>query len=76
MLVWSTFGGTWEAPGGGSFKFAVKRDLKQDQTVHMEWKLQFILYFSRECGLFYIGKYVFDLTSNKIFFVEMYFFVS
>ena len=45
----STFGGTWEDPGGGFFKFAVKRALKQDQIVHMEGKLQVILYFSREC---------------------------
>ena len=33
---------------GGLFKFAVKRALKQDQIVHMEGKLQVILYFSRE----------------------------
>ena len=30
MLVGSTFGGTWEDPGGVFFKFAVKRALKQD----------------------------------------------
>ena len=41
----STFGGTYEDPGGGFFEFAVKRALKQD---HMEGKLQVILYFSRE----------------------------
>ena len=35
MLVGSTFGGTWEDPGGAFFKFAVKRALKQDQIVHM-----------------------------------------
>ena len=50
MLVGSTFGGTWEDHGGGHFKVAVKRALKQDQIVHMEEKLQVILYFSRECG--------------------------
>ena len=48
-LVGSTFGGTWEDPGGGNFKFAVERALKQDQIVHMEGKLQLIRYFSREC---------------------------
>ena len=32
----STFGGTWEDPGGCFFKFTVKRALKQDQIVHME----------------------------------------
>ena len=42
-LVGSEFGGTWEDPGGGFFEFAVKRALKQDQIVHMEAKLQFIL---------------------------------
>ena len=45
----SEFGGTWEDPGGAFIKFAVKRALKQDQTLHMEEKLQFILYFSTEC---------------------------
>ena len=45
----SEFGGTWEDPGGVFFEFAVKRALKQDQIVHMEEKLQIILYFSREC---------------------------
>ena len=49
VLVGSTFGGTWEDPEGGIIKFAVKRALKQDQTLHMEGKLQFIRYFSREC---------------------------
>ena len=44
----SEFGGTWEDPGGSFFEFAVKRALKQDQIVHMEVKLQVILYFSRE----------------------------
>ena len=48
-LVGSEFGGTWEDPGGGFFKFAVKRALKQDQIVHMEGKLQVIRYFIREC---------------------------
>ena len=45
----SDFGGPWEEPGVDFFKFAVKRALKQDQIVHMEGKLQAILYFSREC---------------------------
>ena len=44
----SEFGGSWEDPGGGFIKFAVQRALKQDQTLHMEEKLQFIHYFSRE----------------------------
>ena len=44
----STFGATWEDPGGGFIKFAVTRALKQDQIVHMEVKFQVILYFSRE----------------------------
>ena len=59
MLVGSTFGGTWEDPGGGFFKFAVKRALKQDQTVHMEGKLQFIRYFSSQTYallIFYCNK--------------------
>ena len=51
----SEFGGTWEDPGGGFIKFAVKRALKQDQTLHMEEKLQFILYFSTEV----VSKYLF-----------------
>jgi len=42
-LAWSEIGDTWEDPVGGFFKFAVKRALKQDQIVHMEGKLQFIL---------------------------------
>ena len=50
-LVGSEFGGTWEDPGGGFIKFAVERALKQDQTLHMEEKLQFILYFSTEWRL-------------------------
>ena len=48
----STFGGTWEDPGGGFFEFAVKRAIKQDQIVHIEGKLQIIRYFSRECEIF------------------------
>ena len=39
-------GATWEDPGGGFIKFTVKRALKQDQTLYMEGKLQFILYFN------------------------------
>ena len=42
-IVGSKFGGTCreDPPGGGGFfKFAVKRALKQDQIVHMEGKLQ------------------------------------
>ena len=45
-LEGSVFWATWEDPGGGFIKFAVKRALKQDQTLHMEEKLRFILYFS------------------------------
>ena len=45
----SEFGSTWEDPGGGFINFAIQRALKQDQTLHMEGKLQFILYFSTEC---------------------------
>ena len=46
----SAFGGTWEDPGGGSLKLAVKRASKQDQTLHMEVKLHVILYFREEWG--------------------------
>ena len=35
-------------PEGGFIKFAVKRALKQDQTLHMEGKLHIILYFREE----------------------------
>ena len=48
----SAFGATWEDPEGGIIKFAVKRALKQDQTLHMEGKFYIILYFREEC----IGK--------------------
>ena len=51
-LVGSEFGGTWEDLGGCFSKFALKRALKQDQIVHMEGKLQVILYFSRECWVY------------------------
>ena len=50
----STFGVTWEDPEGGFIKFAIKRALKQDQTLHMEEKLQFIHYFSREWVIYII----------------------
>ena len=43
------FGATWKDPGGGFIKFTVTRALKQDQIVHMEEKLQVILYFRVEC---------------------------
>jgi len=46
--VGSTFGGIWDDPRGGFFKFAVKRAAKQDQTLHMEGKLHVILYFREE----------------------------
>ena len=36
MLVGFTFGAIWEDPADGFIKFAVHRDLKQDQTLHME----------------------------------------
>ena len=48
-LVGSAFGVTWEDPEGGFIKFAAKRALNQDQTLHMEEKLQIILYFIAEC---------------------------
>ena len=51
VLVGSAFGGTWEDPEGDFIKFAVNRASKQDQTLHMEGKLQFIRYFSRECAI-------------------------
>ena len=41
----SAFGAFWEDPEGGFIKFAVKRALKQNKTLHMEAKLQVILYF-------------------------------
>ena len=44
----SAFGATWEDPEGGIIKFAVKRALKQDQTLHMEGKLHIILYLREE----------------------------
>ena len=47
-LVGSTFGAIWEDPEDGFIKFAVKRALKQDQTLHMEGKLHVILYFRKE----------------------------
>ena len=46
-LVGSAFGAIWEDPGGSFIKFAVKRSLKQDQTLHMEGKLKGILSFGR-----------------------------
>ena len=49
MLVGSTLGGTWEDPGGGFFKFAVNRALKQDQIVDMEGKLLVICNISKGC---------------------------
>ena len=39
MIVGSEFGGNWEDPEGGFIKFAVKRALKHDQTLHMEGKI-------------------------------------
>ena len=41
-----TFGAISEDPAEGGFiKFAVKRALKQNKTLHMGAKLQVILYF-------------------------------
>ena len=51
VLVGSAFGAIWEDPEGSFNKFTVQRALKQDQTLHMEGKLQFILYLSTECRL-------------------------
>ena len=48
VLVGSAFEAVWEDSEGGFIKFAVKRDLKQDQTLHMERKLHVILYFREE----------------------------
>ena len=53
-------------PLGGFFKFVVKRALTQDQIVHMEGKLQVILYFSRECSTKEIAGVYF---SNSTYFV-------
>ena len=41
----SEFGAIWEDPEGGFIKLAVKRALKQDQTLHMEGKFHVIFYF-------------------------------
>ena len=56
----SVFGATWEDPEGGFIKFAAKRALKQDQTLHMEGKLNVILYFREECIVFVTYIYVID----------------
>ena len=45
----STFEAIWEDPEGGFIKFTVRRALKQDQKLHMEWKFHVILYFREEC---------------------------
>ena len=66
MLVGSEFGGTWEDPGGGFISFAIQRALKQDQTLHMEEKLQFILYFSTECKVSKSIAYANFSTPNKL----------
>ena len=47
-LIGPAFGTIWEDPEGGIIKFAAKRALKQDQTLHMEGKLHVILYFWEE----------------------------
>ena len=52
-LVESTDGATWEDPEVGFIKFAVKRALKKDQTLHMEGTLHVILYFREECSIYY-----------------------
>ena len=45
-LVGYKFGAIWEDPEGGFIKFVLKRAAsKQDQTLHMEGKLNVILYF-------------------------------
>ena len=48
IQVGSAFGAICDDPEGGFIKFAVKRALKQDQTLHMEGKLHNILYFKEE----------------------------
>ena len=47
----SKFGAIREDPEGGFIKFVVKRASKQYQTLHMEGKLQDILYFKAECAV-------------------------
>ena len=70
-LVGSEFGGTWEDSGSGFIKIADKRALKQDQTLHMEEKLQFILYFSTECDMIMSSDILLKLIQNfKIYSVE------
>ena len=62
------FGGTWEDPGGGFIKFAAKRALKQDQTLYMEEKFQFILYFSTECNItkYFNGAIFMQIIFNQL----------
>ena len=38
-VVVSKFAAIWEDPEGSLFKFAVKGALKQDQIVHMVWRV-------------------------------------
>ena len=64
VRIWAT----WEDPEGGFIKFAIKRALKQDQTLHMEEKLQFIHYFSREwcrCFGFNIESHTWKTISHR-----------
>ena len=67
----STFGGTWEEPVGGVFKFAVKRALNQDQIVHMEGKLQVIRYFSREG----VARVVLESSGRHRYYILFYLYV-
>ena len=65
--VGSVFGAIWEGPEGGFINFAVKRALKQDQTLHMERKLHVILYFRKECFVYiYEQKLIFEIAKNGI----------
>ena len=61
----STFGGTWEDLGGGFFKFAMKKALKQDQIVHMEGKHQVILFSSTSAGSDFLRKYSTKKVDSK-----------
>ena len=61
----SIFGDTWEDPGGGFFEFSVKRALKQDQIIHMEGKLQVILFSSTSVGTDLLRKYSTKKVDSK-----------
>ena len=70
-LVGSEFGGTSVDPGRVFFEFAVKRALKQDQILHMEGKHQAILYFSRECTVFWFIFFTIYILSRVCIYVVL-----